>query len=68
MPANGTAVDTESIKYNPTVEGIETYGIYFILLNNIIPLSLVVSIEFIKLVQTAFFAHDIKMYDDGSMK
>lgn len=48
-PVNGKAVNTEKITYSPTVEGVETYGIYFILLNNIIPLSLVVSIEFIKL-------------------
>lgn len=65
---NGKAVNTETITYSPTVEGVETYGIYFILLNNIIPLSLVVSIEFIKLTQTAFFAHDIEMYDEQTMK
>ena len=41
---------------------------YFILLNTLIPLSLVVSIEFIKLVQTPFIANDVNMYDDQSMK
>jgi phospholipid-translocating ATPase/phospholipid-transporting ATPase len=46
---NGTATDTSSIGYNPTKEAVMTYGQYFILLNTLIPLSLVVSIEFIKL-------------------
>lgn len=65
---NGTATDTSNINYNPTKEGFMTYGVYFILLNTIIPLSLVVSIELIKLVQAPFFAHDIEMYDEVSMK
>jgi len=45
---NGTATDTSNIGYNPTKEAVYTYGQYFVLLNTLIPLSLVVSIEFIK--------------------
>lgn len=44
-----TATDTNNIGYNPTSEAVTTYALYFILLNTLIPLSLVVSIEFIKL-------------------
>lgn len=46
---NGTATDSQNIVYSPTKEGITTYGMYFVLLNTLIPLSLVVSIEFIKM-------------------
>ena len=65
---NGTATDTSSIGYNPTKEGVYTYGQYFVLLNTLIPLSLVVSIEFIKLVQAPFMNYDINMYDESSYK
>ena len=37
-------------------------------MNTLIPLSLVVSIEFIKLVQAPFMNHDINMYDESSLK
>lgn len=46
---NGTATDNQGVNYSPAAEGFMTYGVYFVLLNTIIPLSLVVSIEFIKL-------------------
>jgi magnesium-transporting ATPase (P-type) len=65
---NGTATDSESIGYNPTKEAVRTYGMFFILLNTLIPLSLVVSIEFIKLTQTPFMQYDINMYDESSSK
>lgn len=65
---NGTETGSNSIGYNPTKEAVLTYGRYFILLNTLIPLSLVVSIEFIKLTQTPFMQHDIQMYDESSFK
>lgn len=46
---NSTA-DDDDINYNPTIVGIKTYGSYYILLNTLIPISLVVSIEFVKLI------------------
>eukprot|EP00347_Sterkiella_histriomuscorum_P002642 403367358 len=64
---NSTNTD-DDLNYNPTIVGIKTYGMYYILLNTLIPISLVVSIEFVKLIQTPFFAHDIQMYDEESMK
>ena len=45
-----------------------TYGVYFILLNTLIPISLVVSIEFIKLTQAPFINNDIQIYDPQTMK
>jgi hypothetical protein len=45
-----------------------TYGEYFILINTIIPISLVVSLEFVKLIQTPFIANDVTMFDFESMK
>ncbi len=42
-----------------------TYGEYFILINTLIPISLVVSLEFVKLIQTPFIAHDVEMYDSS---
>jgi magnesium-transporting ATPase (P-type) len=65
---NGTATDTSSIGYNPTEEAVYTYGQYFVLMNTLIPLSLVVSSEFIKLMQAPFMNHDINMYDESSLK
>lgn len=65
---NGTATDSNSIGYSSTKEAFMTYGVYFILLNTLIPISLVVSIEFIKLVQAPFMAYDLNMYDEASMK
>lgn len=65
---NGTATDSDTLSYSPTKEGFMTYGVYFVLLNTLIPISLVVSIEFIKIFQAPFFANDINMYDYDSMK
>jgi hypothetical protein len=66
---NGTVIDSSSlIVLSPTKEGFLTYGMYFVLLNTLIPLSLVVSIEFIKLVQTFFIGSDMTMYDESCQK
>jgi hypothetical protein len=40
----------DSLSYNPTIIGLKTYASYYILLNTLIPISLVVSIEFVKLL------------------
>ena len=42
--------NSESLDYQPGKEGARTYAQYYILLNTVIPISLVVSIEFVKLV------------------
>ena len=66
-PINGTDT-SEELSYSPTLTGVITYGSYYILLNTIIPISLVVSIEFVKLIQTSFIAHDLELYDEIQMK
>jgi len=38
------------ITYQPTFAGVLTYASYYILLNTLIPISLVVSLEFVKAV------------------
>lgn len=45
-----------------------TYGEYFILLNTVIPISLIVSLEFVKLIQTPFIHNDVQMFDADSLK
>lgn len=60
--------DRDNSDFYSARRGIITYGEYFILLNTLIPISLVVSLEFVKLIQTPFIAHDVKMYDPESMK
>jgi hypothetical protein len=51
----GSDIDSNStISYKPSIEGLRTYAQYYILLNTIIPISLVVSLEFVKLIQTPF--------------
>lgn len=63
-----TTSSSDDLTYNPTIVGVKAYGSYYILLNTLIPISLVVSIEFVKLIQTPFFKHDYQMYDEISMK
>jgi len=48
--ANSTTSSYDDLIYNPTIVGFKTYGSYYILLNTLIPISLVVSIEFVKLI------------------
>lgn len=67
-PANNGTQSTSNIQYSPTVTGAMTFGSYYILLNTLIPISLVVSIEFVKLIQTPFIAHDMEMYDEEQLK
>jgi magnesium-transporting ATPase (P-type) len=61
-------LDKSDPSYSAGKTAVLTYGQYFILLNTIIPISLIVSLEFVKLLQTPFIANDIEMYDSESMK
>ena len=61
-------IDDSSIVYSPSVTGLITFFSYFILLNTIIPISLIVSLEFVKLIQTLFIVHDAEMYDPETCK
>ena len=44
-----------------TVEGILTFFRYFLLLNTFLPISLIVSLEVCKVVQSGFIMTDVKM-------
>ncbi len=51
-------------QYYAMRRAVTAYGEYFILINTLIPISLVVSLEFVKLIQTPFIAHDVEMFDN----
>ena len=54
----------ENSSYYSIKRAVLAYGEYFILINTLIPISLVVSLEFVKLLQTPFIGHDIEMFDN----
>ena len=58
----------DNSSYYAARQAVLTYGEYFILINTIIPISLIVSLEFVKLIQTPFINNDVEMYDPESMK
>jgi len=47
---------------NPTLEGIYVFFTYIILLNTLIPISLIVSIEIVKFIQGYFIKEDMDMF------
>ena len=49
-------------EYNYTVESILNYFTYLLLLNTLIPISLMVTLEIVKLIQGAFLSCDIHSY------
>jgi len=51
--------------YSPTIEAIKNFFIYFVLLSWIIPLSLFVSLEIVKVIQGFFIEWDINMALDS---
>lgn len=52
-----------SLVYNPKTIGLTSYPAYFILLNTLIPISLVVTLEIVKTLQMPFIQHDVHMFD-----
>ena len=48
--------------YSPELEGFLTYFTYFLLLNTMLPISLIISLELLKLAQGYFMQVDINMY------
>ena len=58
----------QTISYPPIIEGVKSCGQYYILLNTLIPISLIVTLEFVKLLQAPFFHSDLEMYDAESDK
>ena len=50
--------------YEPWVQGVLNYFTYFLLLNTMIPISLIVSLEIVKVGQGLFMQFDQEMYSD----
>ncbi|CAG9323285.1 unnamed protein product [Blepharisma stoltei] len=48
--------------YSPGLQGFLTYFTYFLLLNTMLPISLIVSLEILKLMQGFFMQQDLRMY------
>ncbi len=51
-------------EYNPKRTALLSYPAYFILLNTLIPISLVVTLEIVKTLQMPFIQHDVHMFDE----
>lgn len=49
--------------YNSGLEGFLNYFTYFLLINTMIPISLIVSLEMVKLLQAFFIEGDVDLYD-----
>ena len=50
------------LDYSATVQGVLSYFTYFLLLNTMLPISLIVSLELLKVSQGYFMANDTEMY------
>jgi phospholipid-transporting ATPase len=50
--------------FNPTVDAVLTYFTYTLLLNTMIPISLIITIEIVKVIQGYFIGLDCGMYSD----
>jgi phospholipid-transporting ATPase len=51
-------------QFNPTIDAVLTYFTYTLLLNTMIPISLIISLEIVKIVQGYFIGLDCGMYSD----
>jgi magnesium-transporting ATPase (P-type) len=51
-------------EYSASVSGLLLYCTYFLLLNTMIPISLIISLEMIKLAQAFFMINDLGMYSE----
>jgi len=64
---NTDPLNLDDPNYYSGRRGFLTYFEYFILLNTLIPISLIVSLEFVKLIQTPFLSHDLAMFDPATL-
>ncbi|XP_076360092.1 phospholipid-transporting ATPase VA isoform X1 [Tachypleus tridentatus] len=55
-------------RFNPTVDGVIQFWTFVIILQVMIPISLYVTIELIKLGQVFHIHHDVELYDEHSNK
>ena len=51
-------------RYGTLIEGFLTYFTYFLLLNTMLPISLIISLELLKLAQGYFMQNDLNMYSE----
>ena len=49
-------------RYSALIEGFLTYFTYFLLLNTMLPISLIISLELLKLAQGFFMQQDVNLY------
>lgn len=49
-------------EYNVGVNGIISFFSYFLLLNTMLPISLIVTLELVKVVQSFFIINDVKIF------
>ena len=52
--------------YSPVIQGLLTLGTVFVLTNSMIPISLIISLEMVKLAQAYFIDNDEEMYNRES--
>lgn len=50
-------------RYGPLMEGILSFGTHMVLTNSMIPISLIISLEMVKLAQAYFINNDNEMYN-----
>lgn len=55
-------------EYNCPVNALIVFAAYFLLMNTMIPISLIVSLEFVKVVQGHFMEKDGEMYSEFNDK
>lgn len=54
--------DNDKLNFSPAVSGVITYFSFFLLLNTLLPISLMVSLEVTKLLQSTMVSADNQMY------
>ena len=51
-----------TFEYNVSTNGVISFFSYFLLLNTLLPISLIVSLEVVKVIQAYFIVNDVKIY------
>ena len=51
-------------EYNVGVNGIISFFSYFLLLNTLLPISLIVTLEVVKVIQAYFIISDVKIFSE----
>lgn len=58
----------KDIDLSPTIEGVKTYVAYFLLLSTLIPISLIVTLEVVKFLQTITLEFDVGYFCEVTLK